>query len=89
MPADGGEPSGEELWVRATPDAGLPRGRIVEMRYAAGLSASTFLRPQQIIAYDRAALADVQEGIVALATAEALPAHGEAVVARFAQDGAR
>ena len=38
VPADGGEPSGEELWLRATPDAGLPRGRIVEMRYAAGLS---------------------------------------------------
>ncbi len=65
----------------------LPTGG--QARYAAGLSASTFLRPQQIIAYDRAALADVQEGIVALATAEALPAHGEAVVARFAQDGAR
>ena len=65
----------------------LPTGG--QARYAAGLSASTFLRPQQIVAYDRAALADVQEGIVALATAEALPAHGEAVVARFAQDGAR
>jgi len=59
----------------------LPTGG--QARYAAGLSASTFLRPQQIIAYDHSALADVADGIVALATAEALPAHGEAVTARF------
>ncbi|MCR2826752.1 histidinol dehydrogenase [Microbacterium sp. zg.Y909] len=59
----------------------LPTGG--QARYAAGLSASTFLRPQQIIAYDRAALAEVADGIVALATAEDLPAHGEAVTARF------
>ena len=60
----------------------LPTGG--QARYASGLSASTFLRPQQIIAYDRAALEAVREGIVALAEAEALPAHGEAVTARFA-----
>lgn len=59
----------------------LPTGG--QARYAAGLSASTFLRPQQVIAYDRAALASVREDIVALATAEVLPAHGEAVDARF------
>jgi len=59
----------------------LPTGG--QARYAAGLSASTFLRPQQIIAYDRDALAEVADGIVALATAEDLPAHGEAVTARF------
>ncbi|MCR2816966.1 histidinol dehydrogenase [Microbacterium jiangjiandongii] len=59
----------------------LPTGG--QARYAAGLSASTFLRPQQIIAYDQAALAEVADGIVALATAEDLPAHGEAVTARF------
>ncbi|SFI36085.1 MULTISPECIES: histidinol dehydrogenase [Microbacterium] len=59
----------------------LPTGG--QARYAAGLSASTFLRPQQVIAYDRAALAAVREDIVALATAEVLPAHGEAVTARF------
>jgi len=60
----------------------LPTGG--QARYAAGLSAATFLRPQQVIAYDRAALREVADHIVALADAEALPAHGEAVTARFA-----
>ena len=59
----------------------LPTGG--QARYAAGLSASTFLRPQQVIEYDRDALAEVADAIVALATAEVLPAHGEAVRARF------
>lgn len=61
----------------------LPTGG--QARYAAGLSASTFLRPQQVIVYDRDALAAVRDDIVALSTAEALPAHGEAVLARFAR----
>ncbi|GAA4762059.1 histidinol dehydrogenase [Microbacterium gilvum] len=60
----------------------LPTGG--QARYAAGLGAHTFLRPQQVIAYDRDGLADVADAIVALADAEALPAHGEAVTARFA-----
>ena len=59
----------------------LPTGG--QARYSAGLSASTFLRPQQVIEYDHAALATVRDAIVALAEAEQLPAHGEAVVARF------
>ncbi|MCR2785864.1 MULTISPECIES: histidinol dehydrogenase [unclassified Microbacterium] len=59
----------------------LPTGG--QARYASGLSASTFLRPQQIIAYDHDALAAVADDIVALANAEVLPAHGEAVTARF------
>ena len=59
----------------------LPTGG--QARYSAGLSAATFLRPQQVIEYDRAALAEVRDAIVALAEAEQLPAHGEAVVARF------
>jgi histidinol dehydrogenase len=59
----------------------LPTGG--QARYAAGLSASTFLRPQQVVEYDRAALAEVREGVVTLAQAEDLPAHGEAVEARF------
>lgn len=59
----------------------LPTGG--QARYASGLSASTFLRPQQVIDYDRAALGGVRDAIVALADAEALPAHGEAVTARF------
>ncbi|WP_394280354.1 histidinol dehydrogenase [Microbacterium sp.] len=59
----------------------LPTGG--QARYASGLSASTFLRPQQVITYDRDALAQVADAIVTLSTAEALPAHGEAVTARF------
>ncbi|MBU4465319.1 MAG: histidinol dehydrogenase [Actinobacteria bacterium] len=59
----------------------LPTGG--QARYSSGLSASTFLRPQQVIEYDHAALAAVREAIVTLANAEALPAHGEAVEARF------
>jgi histidinol dehydrogenase len=60
----------------------LPTGG--QARYAAGLGAQTFLRPQQVIEYDRDALAEVRDRIVALAASEALPGHGDAVVARFA-----
>ncbi|KEP75233.1 histidinol dehydrogenase, partial [Microbacterium sp. SUBG005] len=59
----------------------LPTGG--QARYSAGLSAATFLRPQQVVEYDREALSRVRDAIVALADAEALPAHGEAVTARF------
>jgi len=59
----------------------LPTGG--QARYAPGLGAHTFLRPQQVIEYDRDALAEVAGRIDTLATAEALPAHGEAVQARF------
>lgn len=62
----------------------LPTGGTA--RFAAGLGAHTFLRPQQVIHYDRAALDAVQGQLVALAQAEGLPAHGEAVEARF-EDG--
>lgn len=63
----------------------LPTGG--QARYGAGLGAYTFLRPQQIVDYDREALARVRDQIVALAGAEALPAHGEAVEARFTRQG--
>lgn len=59
----------------------LPTGG--QARYSAGLSAATFLRPQQVVEYDREALSRVRDAIVTLADAEALPAHGEAVTARF------
>lgn len=59
----------------------LPTGG--QARYAPGLGAYTFLRPQQVISYDRDALAAVRDGVVALANAEVLPAHGEAIEARF------
>ncbi len=60
----------------------LPTGG--QSRFASGLGAYTFLRPQQVIRYDRAALEHVRHRIVALAEAEDLPAHGAAVTARFA-----
>ena len=60
----------------------LPTGGTA--RFASGLGAHTFLRPQQIISYDREALREVHEPLLALARAEGLPAHGEAVSARFA-----
>ena len=59
----------------------LPTGG--QARYGAGLSAATFLWPQQVVEYDRAALSEVRDAIVTPAEAEALPAHGEAVTARF------
>ena len=64
----------------------LPTGG--QARYAPGLGAYTFLRPQQVISYDHAALAQVRSGVVSLAAAEILPAHGEAVEARFADPSA-
>jgi histidinol dehydrogenase len=59
----------------------LPTGG--QARFASGLGAYTFLRPQQVIRYDRNALNAVEEQIVALSHAEDLPAHGDAVEARF------
>src|SRR5690606_26866159 len=65
----------------------LPTGG--QARYAAGLGAYTFLRPQQVLEYDHDALARARAGVVALANAEILPAHGDAVKARCVAAGAR
>jgi histidinol dehydrogenase len=54
-----------------------------QARFAAGLGATTFLRSQQLIRYDHDALGAVRAGIRALSDAEQLPAHGDAVDARF------
>ncbi|MEB4613085.1 histidinol dehydrogenase [Leucobacter sp. M11] len=59
----------------------LPTGGTA--RFASGLGAHTFLRPQQLIEYDRAGLDGVREHLVTLARAEHLPAHGDAVTVRF------
>jgi histidinol dehydrogenase len=59
----------------------LPTGG--QSRFASGLGAYTFLRPQQVINYTRAALDEVRPAILALSAAEDLPAHGAAVTARF------
>jgi histidinol dehydrogenase len=59
----------------------LPTGG--SARFSAGLSAMTFLRQMQVIDYSRAALSQVAAHVLALSEAEDLPAHGEAVSARF------
>jgi histidinol dehydrogenase len=59
----------------------LPTGG--QARFASGLGAYTFLRPQQVVRYDKSALANVEKQVVALSHAEDLPAHGDAVEARF------
>ena len=52
-------------------------------RFSSGLSPQSFLRSQQVIDYDKAALAQIRDAVVTLANAEDLPAHGEAIEARF------
>lgn len=59
----------------------LPTGGTA--RFASGLGAHTFLRPQQIVEYNRDALHEATEELVTLAHAEGLPAHGSAAQVRF------
>jgi histidinol dehydrogenase len=59
----------------------LPTGG--SARFASGISAVTFLRPQQVVHYQQAALREVAHHIRAMSDAEQLPAHGDAVDARF------
>jgi len=59
----------------------LPTGGCA--RHSSGLSVGTFLRSVQLIEYDEPALREVAHHVVALANAEDLPAHGQAVQARF------
>jgi histidinol dehydrogenase len=59
----------------------LPTGGCA--RHSSGLSVQTFLRGIHVIDYSKAALAEVADKVIALSTAEDLPAHGQAVVARF------
>ncbi|MBN9643615.1 histidinol dehydrogenase [Corynebacterium mendelii] len=54
-------------------------------RYCSGLSTHTFLKAVNLIDYDETALKDIAPTVIALADAEALPAHGEAIKARFEQ----
>ena len=54
--------------------------------HSSGLSVQSFLRGIHVVDYTEAALREVAHHVVALAGAEDLPAHGEAVVARFADD---
>ncbi len=59
----------------------LPTGG--QARFSSGLGAYTFLRPQQVVIYGRDALLEVAPHVLAVSDAEALPAHGDAVRARF------
>ena len=52
-------------------------------RHSSGLSVQSFLRGIHVIDYDHTALADVAEHVVALAEAEDLPGHGDAITVRF------
>ncbi|MFZ0159701.1 MAG: histidinol dehydrogenase [Kineosporiaceae bacterium] len=58
----------------------LPTGGAA--RHSGGLSVHAFLRGVQVISYDRAALDDVAEHVLALSAAEDLPAHGQAIRVR-------
>ncbi|WP_432502095.1 histidinol dehydrogenase [Kineococcus arenarius] len=51
--------------------------------HSGGLSVQTFLRAVHVVDYDEAALREVAGHVVALAESEDLPAHGQAVTARF------
>lgn len=55
-------------------------------RFSAGLSTHTFLKPVNLIEYDRKALQDIGAEIIALATDEQLPAHGESIRARMGKE---
>ncbi|QRP44180.1 histidinol dehydrogenase [Amycolatopsis sp. FDAARGOS 1241] len=60
----------------------LPTGGFA--RHSSGLSVQSFLKGIHVVDYSQDALREVAGRVVALADAEDLPAHGEAVTARFA-----
>ncbi|HWC83685.1 MAG TPA: histidinol dehydrogenase [Pseudonocardiaceae bacterium] len=60
----------------------LPTGGCA--RHSSGLSVQTFLRGIHVVDYTEDALREVAVKVVTLANAEDLPAHGQAVLARFA-----
>jgi len=51
--------------------------------HSSGLSVQTFLRGLHFISYDQAAFIDIAPTVITLANSEDLPAHGEAITARF------
>ena len=51
--------------------------------HSSGLSVQTFLRGLHFIEYSKEALQDIASTVVSLSNAEDLPAHGQAVIARF------
>jgi histidinol dehydrogenase len=59
----------------------LPTGE--QAKFGPGLGVHTFLRPQQIINYSKAALESVADQLETFAIAEGLSAHGDAAKIRF------
>ncbi len=59
----------------------LPTGGCA--RHSSGLSVQSFLRGIHVVDYSKQALHDVTGHVVALADAEDLPAHGQALTVRF------
>jgi histidinol dehydrogenase len=51
--------------------------------FASGLGVHSFVKAVQVVEYSKDALQDLSTRIIALSNAEDLPAHGEAVAARF------
>jgi histidinol dehydrogenase len=63
----------------------LPTGGTA--RHASGLSVQSFLKGIHLVEYSRDALIEVSAKVIALANAEDLPAHGDAVKVRLPADG--
>ena len=59
----------------------LPTGE--QAKFSAGLNVLSFLRSQQVISYDKTALAESMQRLVTFSHAEGLPAHGDAAAIRF------
>lgn len=51
--------------------------------HSSGLSVQTFLRGLHFISYDQTSFVEIAPTVVTLANSEDLPAHGEAITARF------
>ena len=54
--------------------------------HSSGLSVQSFLRGIHVVRYDEAALRAIAPHVVALAQAEDLPGHGQAITARFGDE---
>ena len=59
----------------------LPTGGCAH--FSSGLGVHSFVRAVQVVEYSREGLAEIADQIVTFAEAEDLPAHGEAISARF------
>jgi histidinol dehydrogenase len=59
----------------------LPTGQ--QAKFGAGLGVLSFLRAQQVIDYDQTGLLAIGDLVNEFAKSEGLPAHGEAITARF------